>query len=568
MHQLDAHDAAFLYNETGNANANVSLIQIYDQSTAPGGTVRFKTILAHIAARLHLAPRLRQRLLRVPFELDHPYWVEDEHFDLEYHVRHIALPRPGDWRQFCIQASRIHARPLDLHRPLWEIYVIEGLDSLLDLPAGSFALLVKMHHAAIDLEHSDELMELLHDATPEPREAPPAPPWFPERAPGAMALLTRGAARTFTSPFRLARPLVRVARRIAPAAMSLLSDLVDAKHLPVTRFNAIVSPHRVFETRRFAERDFEAIAALVPGATADDVLLAVCGGGLRDYLQLHDELPDDPLHAIVPEGGAGVEADRRGASAPLAWRRAELGCEFADPLERLEAVVAARRADGAQPRRGSASADRTAPGGADDDPASRPGRRRAPPRLEAAALDALERAVPAPTLALAGKVLGRAMHGFARRAPLATCTVASVAGPTLPLYLVGARMTYFSAILPISDGMGLVFAVSRYDGQLIVSPTSCRELMPDPETFARCLRESFQQFAALLAAPKRRGARAEGAARAKVADARPGPAKLRPRASRASAGGKAPQAGPRGGMAPSRPRAGPGGPPRSRERGH
>ena len=116
----------------------------------------------------------RRRLLRLPLGLDRPYWVDDERFDLEYHVRHIALPKPGDWRQFCIQVSRIHARPLDLNRPLWEVYVIEGLDSFLDLPAGSFALLTKTHHAALDVEHDGELTARLHDTAPTP--APPSPP--------------------------------------------------------------------------------------------------------------------------------------------------------------------------------------------------------------------------------------------------------------------------------------------------------------------------------------------------------------------------------------------------------
>ena len=141
MRQLSGHDASFLYSDTVNANSNATFVQIYDQSTAPGGKVRFKSILAHIETRLHHSPVFRRKLKRVPLELDFPYWVDDEHFDLEYHVRHIALPAPGDWRQFCIQASRIHARALDLNRPLWEIYVIEGLDAFIDLPKGSFALL-------------------------------------------------------------------------------------------------------------------------------------------------------------------------------------------------------------------------------------------------------------------------------------------------------------------------------------------------------------------------------------------------------------------------------------------
>ena len=131
----------------------------------------------------------------MPFELDYPYWIEDENFDLEYHVRHIALPKPGDWRQFCIQASRIHARPLDLNRPLWEIYVIEGLDSFLDLPKDSFALLTKIHHAAIDVEQGTEIITLLHDTTPHPPQ--------------------RRAARAVVSGVAAGRPRARLPRRRA-----------------------------------------------------------------------------------------------------------------------------------------------------------------------------------------------------------------------------------------------------------------------------------------------------------------------------------------------------------------
>ena len=195
--------------------------------------MRFKSILAHIESRLGQLADLPQKLLRVPLDLDYPYWVEDENFDLEYHVRHIALPKPGDWRQFCIQASRIHARPLDLNRPLWEIYVIEGLDSLLDLPEGSFALLTKIHHAAIDVEqrHRD------HDAAARPDAAAAAAgaaarPGSRSAPPGTLALLLpRRRAHSLLSPLRLAHaagaraatapaPALHLRRRPAAAAAS------------------------------------------------------------------------------------------------------------------------------------------------------------------------------------------------------------------------------------------------------------------------------------------------------------------------------------------------------------
>jgi len=467
MHQLAAHDATFLYSDTAHSNSNVSLIHIYDQSTAPGGKVRFKTILAHIESRLHRSPVFRQKLHRVPLELDYPYWVEDEHFDLEYHVRHIALPKPGDWRQFCIQASRIHARPLDLNRPLWEIYVIEGLDSFLDLPEGSFALLTKIHHAAIDVEHGAEITNLLHDISATPAPPEPPEPWFPESPPGTISMVCRGAVSTLTSPLRLAGPLARAIRRVTPAALSLAREiLLRPEHMPVSRFNSVVSPHRVFETRRFTLDEFRQIRTLVAGATVNDVVLAVCGGALRRYLDAEEELPDASLTTIAPIYIRDADA-APGSRPEVSWLHVELGTNVADPVQRLHVIHGQTR-----------TSDKVA---------------RA---IGARELTDIGQYTPAATLALTSKMMGRVSLGMGRRAPLANCTITNVPGPSVPLFLCGARMTYFSAIMPITDGMGLVFAVTSYDGRIVISPTSCRELVPDPEAFAQCIRDSFQEYLA------------------------------------------------------------------------
>ena len=486
MRQFTALEASFLYADRAHANANVSFLQVYDQSTAPGGRVRFKSILALIESRLHRAPLLRSRLLPVPFQIDHPYWVEDEHFDLEYHVRHIALPKPGDWRQFCIQASRIHARALDLNRPLWEIYVIEGLDSLDDLPSGSFALLTKIHHAAIDLENRNQIVELLHDPTPGPVAAAPPVPWLPQRVPGALALGGRSLLNSARSPLKLLRPLAR----LLPAARAFAGDLLRLAHDPAaTRFNAVVSPHRVFESRRFDLVELEAIRACVAGASLNDVLLALCAGGLRRYLSLHEELPEAPLWACVQAGArdAAVEA----AATPL---HVDLGTHLDDPLQRLRWI----HQQGARSRRQGPQAAR-------------------------------------------------------RSEPLTVCTLNAVRSPQGPLYLNGARLNYFSAILPIADGTGLVFAVTQCEGRVVLSPTSCRELMPDPEVFAVCLRESYQELLALAGG---REAAAAGAGPSKS------PRRERPRASASDK--RSPQR-PRARSAATAPRPAPGGRRRSTE---
>lgn len=501
MQQLSEQDTAFLASDNAHANANVSLLHIYDQSTAPQGLVRFKTILAHIESRLGASPVFRRRLMTLPLSVDRPYWVDDENFDLEYHVRHIALPKPGDWRQFCIQVSRIHARPLDLNRPLWEIYVIEGLDSFLDLPAGSFALMIKTHHAAVDFEHDGELSTLLHDLTPAAAAPSPPAPWFPDSAPAVLPLVTRGVWRRLVAPRQLLRPLAQHLRRFTPAPLAAAGEaLLTGSAGPMVRFNAVVSPHRVFETRRFGIDEFKRIRGLVPGATVHDAVLAVCGGALQRYLDGHDELPAQSLVALAPVWVRGAADSCAPRGAQLEWLNVSLHTEIDDPLERLRRIQA--QTSGAEPMSRAVGAREQSASGA----------------------------------AGAAAVMLRAARGVARtltagRTPGVACSITNVPGPDQPVYLCGARMSYFSAMLPISDGLGLSFAVTSYDGRLVISPTSCRELMPDPERFAQCLRDAFQELLA-LATPKARSRAAVRPPAPSQAPARPSA----PRAPRARAG--------------------------------
>src|SRR3569623_1254810 len=191
MLQLSGQDASFVYLETPHTPMHIGSVGIYDHSTAPGGFVRFKDVLNFIGSRLGGARSFRQRLVRVPFDLDHPYWIEDPEFDIEFHVRHIAVPKPGDWRQLCIQVARLHARPMDLSKPLWELTIVEGLDNIPGLPPGCFALVSKVHHAAIDGMSGVEMSAAVHDL-----DASMPPPktqddWQPENMPNLADLLER-----------------------------------------------------------------------------------------------------------------------------------------------------------------------------------------------------------------------------------------------------------------------------------------------------------------------------------------------------------------------------------------
>ena len=230
----------------------------------------------------------------------------------------------------------------------------------------------------------------------------------------------------------------------------------------MTRFNSEVSPHRVFDTRRFPLADFKALRGLVEGASVNDVVLAVCAGGLRRYLDLQGELPDESLVAAVPIAMRGED------DAVFSWVRLELGTDIADPVARLAAIQAL-----------SSSSEVMAQA------------------VSARELAELARQAPSAAIAATSKMLRSASAVLGEWAPLANCAITNVPGSREPLYLQGAKLTYLSAIMPVHDGMGLVFSVTGYGNTIVVSFTACAEQLPDPEVLAQCIRDSFQDYLAL-----------------------------------------------------------------------
>jgi WS/DGAT/MGAT family acyltransferase len=338
MRQLSGSDAFFLYSDKPGKHQHVSTIYIYDQSTAPKGTVRFKSILQHVRERLCTSRLFRQKLATVPFNLDYPYWVEDPNFELEFHVRHIALPQPGDWRQFCIQAARLHSRPLDMNRPVWEMYVIEGLDNIPFLPKDAFAVMTKVHHSAIDDVTENDMTVALHDLSSKVEIVPPKDLWRAEATPGHAELLALAWFNNTTKILETGQTLWDK----LPWIGSHGHETKEALHLgdeeaPHTRFDDDLSPHRVWEARFFAADELEAIQALIPNATVNDVILAVCSGALRLYLDSKDELPEHSLWSLLPihvhhQSERGIPGHR------VKLVRAKLMTSTKNPLKRLQAI--------------------------------------------------------------------------------------------------------------------------------------------------------------------------------------------------------------------------------------
>lgn len=464
MRQLTGLDASFLYLETPNAPMHISGLAIYDPSTAPGGKVRFKQIIDNTTRRIKRLPTMSQRLVNVPLGLDHPYWMADGTFDPEFHIRHLALPKPGDWRQLCILISRIHARPLDRKRPLWELYVIEGLDTMEHLPKGSFAIFTKMHHAAVDGASGTEITAALHDLSPDAHldAEPYAVPV--ENEPTTAELLIRAQVNAVKQPFRF----ISVARNTVPGFAQAYNrmrkgELHRVGPIPRTRFNGKVSPHRVFNAVHFPLDEIKGIKNAVVGATVNDVAITIVGGALRKYLLAKDELPPESLAAMAPINTRDTREKGTGGNIVSAMT-VQVRSDIEDPVDRLKAVHA-----------GTAEAKELSNA------------------VGAKSMTDYTQFIPSTLTAQAARLASR--WGLMNRmSPIYNCVITNVPGPQIPLYNTGARLVANYGTGPILDGMGLFHAITSYCGDFAISATSCRQIMPDPDFYRQCLLDSFKEL--------------------------------------------------------------------------
>jgi WS/DGAT/MGAT family acyltransferase len=466
MEQLSGQDASFVYLETPTTPMHIGSVGIYDPSTAPNGFVRFKDILRHVESRLDKARSFRQKLVRVPFDLDHPYWVEDANFDIEYHIRHMALPKPGDWRQLCIQVARLQARPMDLSRPLWEFNIIEGLDNIPGIPKGSFALMAKVHHAAIDGMSGVELSAAVHDIEPKAVEENKASNWKPENDPALGEMLFRTWLNSVKQPVRFAQTLANTIPGVARLSKEIGGgdvSLKNTKMAPKTKLNGKVSSHRVWDGAVFQLADIRAIKDRLDGATVNDVILTIIGGGLRKYLAGHKDLPKQTLSAMAPIS-VRAEGEKDALGNLVSAMVVPLGTHIEDAAERLRFV-----------------------------------------HNETKNSKAMTNAVGARTLTDYSQFLPAALAGLAARlytrlgvsnlhSPVFNVVATNVPGPRVPLYFAGAKMVRMMGTGPVFDGMGMINAIYSYGPDIAIAFTADRDMVPDPAVYAAALQEAFEEL--------------------------------------------------------------------------
>jgi len=461
MHQLSGLDTTFLNIETPTTYGHVSGLAVFDPSDAehPATIDDVKDL---IRDRIHLLAPYRRRLVQIPFGLDQPYWIEDPDFDLDFHIRQVGLPPPGNRYQLAEQVARIVARPLDRSRPLWELYLISGLKG------GCFAQLTKIHHCAIDGVSGAEILGNLLDIEPTPGAVdPPDRPWIPDTEPSQIEMFMRGMLSVAATPRKGIRLGIKSIRYLPQIADSLgFGPLPGADRInrltgrrpgellseaptkpPRTSFNGRISAHRRFAYTSIALDRVKSVKNNF-GVTLNDVIMAMCAATLRRYLDAHDELPEAPLVAMVPVSVRSKE--QSGALGnQVASMTASLHTDIEDPAARLLAIHESMRIAKEKHQ-----------------------------ALPAEILQDLAQFTAPAIAARASRVIARAAIAELVDLPF-NVVISNIPGPQIPLYGLGARLVASYPVSAINDGVGLNMTVQSYNGNLDFGFVACRELVPD-----------------------------------------------------------------------------------------
>ena len=472
MQQLTGLDSAFLYLETPNAPMQIGGLSIVAAET-PRGTLDLEMLRDLLASRIHVSRTFTQRLVGVPLKLGNPYWTEDQEFDLDRHLQRTQLPEPGGWKQLSALMAWEFSQPMDRDRPLWELLLVEGLDTVDGIPPGSLGLISKIHHAAIDGVSGSEIMSALYDPTPEPREMAPAPPQQPAAAPSKTGLLKESGRHLLQVPRALSATVGETVKGVVKSGAAWGLKRVKPPPLPFTaprsRLNVPVSHERTWSAAILSLERIKAIRTAFAGeATINDVVLTVCAGALRRYLLEKDDLPAKPLVAMVP---ISVRAeDERGAMGNrVSAMLVSLATDIDDPRERLRRVHQ----------------------GAADSKIHHQA-------IGARTLTDVSRFIPFGLAGAAARLYTRA-HLAEKHRPIFNLVITNVPGPQIPLYVAGAKLLAHIGAAPLFDGMGLILPIFSYNGSLAIGATSCREVMPDVDVFTGYLGDALDDLAAAVA---------------------------------------------------------------------
>ena len=452
---LSVLDTSFLNLESGTTHMHVGGISIFE-----GPPLECDALLRHVDERLHLVPRYRQKIKWPGLELGRPKWIDDPCFNLDYHVRHTALPQPGTRDQLRNLAARVFSQQLDRSKPLWEMWLVDGLEN------DRFAVVSKTHHALIDGMSGVDILAMLFDVSPEPREVEqPDTPWQPAPPPSDVQLKAEAAVEIATRPARVAfgaatralHPRTTVST-VVEGAKGIRDILVKPalSPAPATPLQVSTSSHRRIAWVTNDLADFKAVKNEL-GGTVNDVVLAVVAGGLRTWLRARGVRTEGlHLRALVPVS-VRTDDQRNQLGNQVAAMRGPLPVWADHPVERLRAV---------QREMADLKESKQAVG--------------------AEVLSNLQEFAPPTLLSMASRL------NFSTR--LFNTVVTNVPGPQVPLYLLGRQMDEMVPLGFLAEGHSVFFAIMSYNGKLDISMLADRDAMPDVDMLAAALEDALKEL--------------------------------------------------------------------------
>ena len=467
---ISGMDSTFLHIETPTSPMHIGGVAVIE------GSLDFKTFKKTIAARIHQIPKLRQRLVDVPFSIDHPYWVDDPEFNLDMHIDHIALPKPGNWKNLRRLASKIFSEPLDRSRPLWSFTFVEGLNELSQVQPGSVAIISKIHHVAIDGMGGAGILGIIFDLGPDVGKIPEPRDFNPAPLPNELALIMK-------STLSFAKRPLKFPTLVKDTLMSTVKAgfLTRAQHLdlptapfsaPRTPLNGVISAQRKWNTTILSLDRVKRLKTIM-GTTLKDVILTICAGALRRYLDEKKKLPKQPLVAMVPISTKKTKNVDAGNN--LSAMLVQLATDVEDRIERLETIyentIKGKTYQGA---------------------------------LGAKSLSNIAEAVPFGVANQAARLYSRFNLSKLHK-PVFNVVITNVPGPQLPIYLHGHKLHSIMGMAPIIDGMGLIITVLSYNGNITISPTSDVKSMPDLHVFSDFILEEANALEKDILAYQKKG---------------------------------------------------------------
>ncbi len=446
---ISGMDSTFLYVETPTSPMHIGAVAVIE------GSLDFDSFKRTIASRIHQIPKLRQRLIEVPFSIDHPYWVDDPDFNIDMHIDHVALPKPGAWKNLRRLASKIFSEPLDKSRPLWSFTFVEGLDSLSQVKPGSVAVISKIHHVAIDGMGGAGILGIMFDLGPEVKEIPEPREYKPAPLPNELSLIMKSSMSFAQKPLKLPNLIKDTVMSTVKAGFLTRAQHLDLPTAPFsaprTPLNGIISSQRKWNTTILSLDRVKKLKNIM-GTTLNDVVLAICSGALKRYLEEKKKLPKKPMVAMVPVSTKKGQQVNTGNQ--LSAMLVQLATDVEDRIERLETIY-----------------DNTIKG------------KTYQGALGAKSLSNIAEAVPFGVANQAARLYSRfnlsKLHN-----PVFNVVITNVPGPQLPIYLHGNKLHSIMGMAPIIDGMGLIITVLSYNGNITISPTSDVKSMPDLDVFS------------------------------------------------------------------------------------